>query len=168
MSDNALGRPTKFTDVIAAKILELAQMGKTDVQIAEITGIAERTLNYWKTNYPDFLQSLKEAKGLADQMVEASLFKTALGYDHETIEEAINERGEVVQLRKEKHYPPNTTAQIFWLKNRKPENWRDKTEVVNTITEEVTFKIDWEDEYEPSQTALPEKDAAPTEDPETK
>jgi len=128
MEDTKRGRPTKFNETIKEKILELAALGKTDIQIADIIGVSERTLNNWKGNKPKFLQSLKESKQVADELVEASLFARAVGYKEEYKKQIISQ-GEVVEFMEVNHMPPDTTAAIFWLKNRQPENWRDKTEV---------------------------------------
>src|SRR6266853_3373283 len=76
------GRPTKFNELIHAKIVELAEGGMTEYEIAERVGVSERTIQYWKQRHFDFLHSLKDAKDIADQMVEASLFQRACGYTH--------------------------------------------------------------------------------------
>jgi len=128
MSEKKRGRPSKFNEIVREKILELARGGKTDEQIADIIGVERRTLQYWKTNDQSFLLALKENKHIADELVEASLFRKATGYTHKAVKIMQNE-GEVIKEEYEEHYPPDSTAAIFWLKNRKPEEWRDKTEV---------------------------------------
>lgn len=104
--------------------MELATQGKTDVQISEIIGICEKTLNIWKNKHPEFLQSLKEAKQAADELVEASLFRRATGYSHKAVK-IFQYEGVIVTHEYEEQYPPDTAAAIFWLKNRQPKNWRD-------------------------------------------
>jgi hypothetical protein len=120
------GRPSKFTDAICEKILELAKTGKTDVEIAKAIGISARTLHYWKVRNPDFLQSLRESKGVADELVVASLFRRATGYSHPETKVFYNSiSGEVIKETVMKHYPPDVTAMIFWLKNRQSQEWQD-------------------------------------------
>lgn len=123
----AVGRPTKFNDWLCAKIIHLAKEGKTDAQIAKLIGISLRTFHVWKREKPEFLHTLKEAKNVADELVEASLFRRAVGYSHRAVKIMQHEG---VPIREEyiEHYPPDTTAAIFWLKNRKPEEWRDQQE----------------------------------------
>ncbi len=124
------GRPPTFNEQIADKIVALAEKGKTIDQISDIIGVTSRCISFWLAEKPSLLQAVKEARQMADEMVEASLFKKATGYFHET--EKIfydKDTGQIVRAPTVQHYAPDTTAQIFWLKNRKPEQWRDRTEV---------------------------------------
>ena len=103
-----------------------ARDGLTDEQIAKNIGINRDTLYRWKKAYPDFSDALKRGKEVIDRQVENALLKRALGYtyDEVTFEDGV----EVKRVRKQ--VAPDTTAQIFWLKNRKPEDWRDKREII--------------------------------------
>lgn len=106
-----------------------ARDGLTDEQIAKNLGIGIRTFYEYKEKYPQFSQSLKRGKEVVDTEVENALLKRALGYtyDEETYEELSD--GTSKSKTVTKHIPGDTTAQIFWLKNRKPGVWRDKTAV---------------------------------------
>lgn len=128
-NDKRVGRPTKFNEAITEKILQLCTAGKTTDQIAEIIGVNPRTIYNWMSSKPEFYQSLKESKQAADEIVEASLFHRATGYRDSWEKEVVTKDGQVVTVTEELRVPPDTTAAIFWLKNRQPENWRDKTEV---------------------------------------
>lgn len=101
-----------------------ARDGLSNEQIAYNMGISDRTLYKWQKKNVQFKQALKVGKDTADRQVENALFKSALGYEYK--EEVVTNDGRVVTVTK--HKPANTTAQIFWLKNRKPEQWRDKRE----------------------------------------
>lgn len=126
-----------------------ARDGLTDEQIAGNMGINVRTLYLWKKKNVQIFQSLKVGKEVADIEVENALRKKALGFrekeqtvsTRKTIEyengKRIREVTEPVLTEVEKYYPPDTTAQIFWLKNRKPEKWRDKQEQKVNLTEAV-------------------------------
>ncbi len=121
---NLGGRPTKFKADLIPKTAVLYAEGKTDREICDIIGICPSTLTNWKGRYPEFLASLKENKEKADSLVEASLFRRATGYYH--VEEKIFFGfGVVTRVETVKHYPPDTSACIFWLKNRKPKEWRE-------------------------------------------
>lgn len=135
-----LGRPTKFNDSVREKILELAEKGKTIAQIAEIIGVSTRTLYFWQGRHPDLLHALKEAKQTADELVEASLFARAVGYSHPEQKVFLHE-GEVVTHDMIKHYPPDTTAAIFWLKNRKPKSWADTQKVEHSGGQEIKITV---------------------------
>lgn len=119
-----MGRPTKFNISLSAKIAALYGAGKTDKQVADAIGVAVRTLQYWKASQPEFLHSLKEGKDVADELVVSSLFRRATGYTHPE-EKIFQFEGRVVRAKTSKHYPPDVTAAIYWLKNRRPEEWRD-------------------------------------------
>lgn len=102
-----------------------ARDGLTDEQIAENMGIGVRTLYRWKNENCQFRQALKRGKNAADREIENALFKRAKGYDV-TETRTKEKNGEVVERTTiTKHIPGDTTAQIFWLKNRKPAQWRD-------------------------------------------
>ena len=101
-----------------------ARSGLTDEQIAKNMGIAPSTLYEWKKKSKEFSESLKKGKEVIDFEVENALLKRALGYEYE---EETYENG-ILTKKVKKHVAPDTTAQIFWLKNRKPNTWKDKVE----------------------------------------
>lgn len=103
-----------------------ARDGLTDEQIAHNMGIGYSTLTTWKTKYQAIQEALKKGKAVADYIIENALYKSACGYDVEEWEERLTAAGTKVKCYKKRHIPPSNTAQIFWLKNRKPEQWRDK------------------------------------------
>ncbi len=103
-----------------------ARDGLTDEQIAKNIGINRDTLYRWKKAYPDFSDALKRGKEVVDRQVENALLKRALGYTYDEV----TFEGDVEVKRVRKQVVPDTTAQIFWLKNRKPEDWRDKREII--------------------------------------
>ena len=118
------GRPTDFNDRLAEAILEFAKTGATDRQIARKFGFNVSTLYAWKARYRSFADALKESKDLADDLVELSLFRRATGYQHPDVHFSSYE-GIVTATKYTKVLPPDTTACIFWLKNRRKDKWRD-------------------------------------------
>jgi len=122
-----------LTDEGLIKLEGWARDGLTDEQIAQNIGIAVATLYVWKKKYPEISEALKKGKEVVDRQVENALLKRALGYEYdevtyETIETDDGVTVEQVTKRIRKHERPDSTAQIFWLKNRKPNVWRDKKE----------------------------------------
>ena len=101
-----------------------ARDGLTDEQIARNIGIATSTFYEWKKKKLEFSETLKKGKEVVDFEVENALLKRALGYEYE---EETYENG-ILTKKVKKQVPPDTTAQIFWLKNRKPNNWKDRIE----------------------------------------
>lgn len=119
------GRPTKYQGEETCRQASLfCKLGATDAQLAELFEVNIDTIHEWKKVYPQFSDILKAAKAIPDDEVEQSLLKRAKGYDLQTTKYA-NESGEMV-VREGKHFPPDTVACIFWLKNRRPKEWRDK------------------------------------------
>lgn len=131
-----MGRPSLFSDRLVERLLAMATEGATDVQMAKAAGVGLSTFTAWKGRHEDFRDALKEAKNIADSFVEASLYRRATGYSHPAIKFFCHE-GRVQSEKYIEHYPPDTTACIFWLKNRQPENWRDKQEIDGSVKVEA-------------------------------
>ncbi len=114
------------------KLEAWARDGLIDDQIAHNMGINPATLYDWKNKYSKISNALKKGKEVVDIEVENALLKRALGYTYEEItqEEKYNSDSKQYELRTTKiitkNMPPDTTAQIYWLKNRKPAKWREK------------------------------------------
>lgn len=126
----AIGRPTKFRPEMTEQVAKLCRLGATDVQIADFFGVTEKTVNNWKDAHPAFFQSLKGGKTEADERVERGLFERATGYEHPAVKVFMPSGAtKPVYAPITERYPPDTTAAIFWLKNRQPERWRDRQEL---------------------------------------
>lgn len=142
------GRRGKYLDWVTEegllKIQGWARDGLVDKQIAQNIGISEQTLNVWKKKYPAISESLKKGKEVVDRAVENALLKRALGYKYDEVTQEIVEKrnpetGEyeptLVPVKVvTKEVQPDTTAQIFWLKNRRPDLWRDKKDISTKLT----------------------------------
>ena len=127
-----------------------ARDGLTEEQIARNMGVSRSTLSDYKVKYPDILRAIKNSKEVADREVENALFNKATGYTvklkkpmkvrHVEYDEVsgrkVAEYERIEYIEEEVHVPADTTAQIFWLKNRKPNEWRDKV----TVTDESSLE----------------------------
>ncbi len=121
MKKNKGGRPSKIHNIDFDKVEELAGYGLVDTEIASMLDISEPTLNTYKKD-DKFFKSIKKGKLKADEKVVKSLYKRACGYA--ITKQALDSNGRVHDLEVE--IPADTIAQIFWLKNRKPDQWRDR------------------------------------------
>ena len=122
----------KYTEWITEegllKIEGWARDGLTDKQIAENIGVAYSTFRAWIKRFPALSAPLKRGKEVIDRQVENALLKRALGYEYVETTKELTDLGLTVTKQVTKQVAPDTTAQIFWLKNRKPQEWRDKKE----------------------------------------
>ena len=136
----AKGKYAKWLEPENLILLEgWARDGLTDEDIANKMGITRSTFYAWKDKYSVISDALKNGKEVADFAVENALYKSALGYDVVEYEEKIDAMGVKQRCEKKRHIPPNTTAQIFWLKNRKPSVWREKQEAKVEVYESDGF-----------------------------
>lgn len=144
------GRPSRLSDRVIAQVEILAGLEHTEEEIAHILGVTALTIRRWKSN-DAFYSALKRGKSLTDSKVTKSLVQRALGYTHkEIIREAqldkIDANGKhhyktAVTKIIEKKIPADTTAIIFWLKNRRRDLWRDKEVNINIEHKEFFKKI---------------------------
>ena len=119
-----------------------ARDGLTDEQIAKNMGVSYSTFRDWRKKFSALSAALKESKEVVARPVENALFKNAVGFMYE--EETVTNAGEVVTVKK--YSKPNITAQIFWLKNRKLKEWRDKQEV-EQINHNIEITVgEWDDD----------------------
>ena len=122
-----------------------ARDGLNDEQISKNMGIAPRTYYEWQERFPQLRQAIKKGKAPVDMEVENALLKRALGYDYEETITEIREAEEGKQVkhvrRVKKHMPADVTAQIFWLKNRRPGRWRDKIEAAPEVGNELLVSL---------------------------
>jgi hypothetical protein len=118
------GRPTKYEPRFCKIASVACELGATDVKLAELFDVNESTITEWKNTYPEFSASTKAGKAVYDDPVEASLAKSALGFKRSI--ERLGKDGCPVECFEE--VPPNPVSAIFWLKNRRPDRWRDKQE----------------------------------------
>ena len=120
-----------------------ARDGLTDKDISKNMRIGVSTLKEWKNRFEEIREALRIGKDAADRVVENALYKSATGYTIEVTEPVklkrtiydeetgrkIREYEEIAQVTKQLHFPAQVTAQIFWLKNRKPDQWREKNDL---------------------------------------
>lgn len=140
------GRKGKYaewlTDDGLLRVEGWARNGLSDEQLAYNIGISVSTFYQWQINYPEFSEAIKRGKKPVDEEVENTLLKSALGFEYEeTITEIIEQPDgtQRKQIKKVKRYcPPSNTAQIFWLKNRRPDRWKDRQDVNNNVHVEGT------------------------------
>lgn len=108
-----------------------ARDGLTDEQIAKNMKISRSTLSKYKKEHSDISNTIKKGKEVVDFEVENALLKKALGYTESIKKQKVTKDGDIVDITEDVHIAPESTAIIFWLKNRQPKKWRDKVELAN-------------------------------------
>ena len=134
-----IGRPTEYRDNFPEQARKLCLLGATDESLADFFNVCTATISTWKLKHPAFLEALKSGKEMADAKVAESLFNRACGFSTKEAKVASVD-GKITDIVEvDKHYPPDATAAIFWLKNRQPKSWRDRVE------QRVTMSDDFDD-----------------------
>ncbi len=120
------GRPSAYRKEFAEQARLMCLLGAIDEDLAGLFSVTTTTIDNWKNGHPEFLGALKAGKREADEKVAESLFGRALGYSHPEEKIFCGKDGDITRAATTKHYPPDTTACIFWLKNRQRDLWRDQ------------------------------------------
>lgn len=139
-----VGRPSDYRIEYNDQVEKLCKLGATDKEIADFFEVTEQTINNWKSTHNEFFESIKKGKLLADSNVAERLYQRALGFEHDSEEIKVSD-GEVIRVPVRKIYPPDSTAAIFWLKNRRSKEWRDKQEIDQKTEHSGGIEIRWQD-----------------------
>jgi hypothetical protein len=140
-----IGRPTKYRPEYAKQAQKLCRLGATNQDLADFFEVTIPTIWRWANEHRPFFNALKLGKSEADERVMRSLYQKAVGYTYESEKIITDREGNVVRIPTREHVPPSDTAAIFWLKNRRPDEWRDKQAVTGEdggpVRVEVTHRI---------------------------
>ncbi|MFO0157479.1 MAG: hypothetical protein ACK51V_00405, partial [bacterium] len=123
------GRPTDYKPEYCELATKFCLLGADDEDLARMFDVDVRTIYLWKDAHPDFIQAITEGKDIADAEISAKLFHRAKGYSHKAVKIVADAKTGMEHIVPyTEHYPPDTAACIFWLKNRQRAKWRDKVE----------------------------------------
>ena len=126
------GRPTSYREEYAEQARKICLLSATDEDLAGFFGVAVSTINNWKIEHPEFMESIRAGKVQADSEVANRLYNRAIGYSHDE-DKIFNNNGAEMVVKTTKHYPPDATSAIFWLKNRRPDKWRDTKNIEGNL-----------------------------------
>lgn len=131
----AIGRPPSYKAEHARQAKWHCLLGATNPDLAKLFDVSLSTVESWLRDHPTFARAVKAGREEADAKVTRRLYERARGYSHSAVKIFCNKDGAVTQVPYVEHYPPDTTAAIFWLKNRQRSKWRDRMEFV---------EVDWD------------------------
>lgn len=133
MANGAGGRPSSYKPEYAQQARKLCELGATDVDLADFFGVERTTIWRWSSRHKEFCNALKAGKKAADERVEHSLYHKAVGYTFDAVKIFMPQgASKPVYAPYREHVAPDTTAAIFWLKNRRPKLWRDRVQQEHT------------------------------------
>ena len=124
LSNRGGGRKTAYSPRLAVIARKCCERGMTDIEVADVLGIGLATLYRWKLDYPAFSRVFKLGRKLADDRVERSIYSRAVGYSYLAEKPVMTRHGQKT-MRYRAHIPPDTAAAVWYLKNRRPDRWRD-------------------------------------------
>lgn len=148
------GRPTKYDESFNEQVEKLAKLGATDEEMADFLNIVTSTFYLWKDEYPSFSESIKRGKIIADSNVADRLYQRAMGFEHPSEEIKVVDK-DIERVPIIKVYPPDSTAAIFWLKNRRPKEWREKTEIEAKVDQKIQHTFNGIEVIKPSDEVSP-------------
>lgn len=136
------GRPTDYRPEYAEQAAKLCALGATDKEVADFFEVDVRTVYRWKHDHDDFCQALKVGKDIADERVERSLYQRAIGYEQGEVKIFMPAGSDApVYAPFTAKIAPDVTAAIFWLKNRRSADWRDKQELDVKVTDALAERM---------------------------
>jgi hypothetical protein len=140
------GRKSLFRPECVLIAKAAARFGAIEEEIADELNIGITTLERWKREKPELRRALNVGKQAADDQVEKSLYQRANGYSHPAVKIFMTRHGKTVEHQYIEHYPPDVTAAVFWLRNRRPDKWRDvhniEAEMGHYVISEKPLTID--------------------------
>ena len=135
------GRPSKYQPEFADQARKLCLLGATDGEMADFFEVCEATINNWKSDHPEFLESIRAGKVKADAEVADSLYRRATG-EHVQVEKLVKkDDGSFEAMRIKQYIPGDPNAAFRWLQNRRMQNWTDKQLVQHSGTVTTVERI---------------------------
>jgi hypothetical protein len=133
---NPPGRPTDYREEFVDEAYKQCLLGATDEELAAYFGCAVSTVYVWKNEYPEFSEAIRRGKSRADADVAHAVYQRAIGYSHPEVKHLVVDKA-IEEVHTIKHYPPDATTGMFWLKNRQPKLWKEKIDTTISASEDL-------------------------------
>lgn len=135
-----MGRPSGYKPEFAKQAAKLCEAGATDIELADHFGVGISSIYRWRNAHPEFRKAVHVAKDAADERVARAFYNRAVGYTFES-EKVFQFQGQIVRAETREHVPPDPGAGFNWLKNRRKDEWRDKSEVEHGVSAQLADVI---------------------------
>jgi hypothetical protein len=129
------GRKPQYKPDYCAFAYKFCLLGATNEDLAGLFKVAHSTVVNWLARYPDFRTAVQEGRDVADADVAHSLLQKAKGFTHPDVK-VLAIAGEAQEVEYNRYFPPDTQAAIFWLRNRRRKQWRERIEHEHTVSDE--------------------------------
>jgi hypothetical protein len=126
---NLGGRPPFLKPEFVEQARKLCALGAIDLELADFFNVCVNTIGNWRRQHPEFARAIMVGKDEADERVVKSLYQRATGYSYDAVKIFCNKDGTVTEVEYREHMPPEMAAIMFWLKNRRPNQWRERSEI---------------------------------------
>ena len=136
------GRPTSYTPDHCDEARRACMLGATNEELAALLGVSRSTIQNWIDEHPDFKRAIEEGKVKADAHVAEKLYQRAIGYERPATRFFANPEGDPTRVDYTYHHAPDTAAAIFWLRNRRREDWREQVEHRHTTSHELLVVLE--------------------------
>ena len=138
----ARGPKTGYTPDCCDEARRACMLGATNEELAGLLGVSRATIHNWMEEFPDFRKAIEEGKVAADARVAEKLYQRAIGYERPATRFFANPDGPPTQVDYTYHHAPDTSAAIFWLRNRRREDWREQVEHRHSTSHELLVVLE--------------------------
>jgi hypothetical protein len=138
----ARGPKTGYTPDCCDEARRACMLGATNEELAGLLGVSRATIHNWMEEFPDFKKAIEEGKVAADARVAEKLYQRAIGYERPATRFFANADGPPTQVDYTYHHAPDTSAAIFWLRNRRREDWREQVEHRHSTSHELLVVLE--------------------------
>jgi len=135
------GRPTLYRRDLCELARNYCLLGATNADLAGFFDVTTRTIDNWIAAHPEFAETVRDARAVADAKVARCLYERAVGYEH-TVERTVWHLGKERPVSEKVRLPPDTRACMFWLRNRQPRYWTGRAAAPEADTVELLALLD--------------------------
>ncbi len=135
------GRTPSYTPAYCTVAYKFCLLGATNEDLADVLRVSRNTIGNWLARYPEFKQAMQDGRDVADADVAQALLHKAKGFTHEDVK-ILQLGGELKPVEYSRYFPPDSQAALFWLRNRRHKQWRERIELEHSVTDEKLRELE--------------------------